>query len=204
MEQHEHCVEIQVWGVVESNKSSNAYALILGEKEGTRHLPVIIGKAEAQYILIARQQIFTPRPLTHDLFLKVLSAVGWSLEYVEIYKENEGVFYAYLALRQGADSEDFYHMDARTSDAIAIALKAQKPIFVKEEILDRLGVTREDVERGNLESAFRRGVSCEQSEEELEEEMKKATEEEDYERAARLRDRISELRRMKGEAEQPQ
>lgn len=201
MEPDKDCVEVQIWSIVESNKSSNAYALILEEKGGTRHLPIVIGKAEAQYILIARQQIFTPRPLTHDLFLKVLAAVGWSVEYMVIYQEREGVFHAYLALRQSADDEDFYHMDARTSDALAITLKARKPIYAKKEILDRLGVTREDVERGNLESAFRRSVSTEQSKEELEEEMKKAIANEDYERAARLRDRISELRHMQGENE---
>lgn len=204
MEQLENCTELQVWGIVESNKSANAYALLLGEAGGTRHLPIIIGKAEAQYILIAQRNIFPTRPLTHDLFLKVLEAVGWSLEYVEIYKENEGVFYAYLAMRQSADSDDFYHMDARTSDAIAIALRAKKPIYARTDLMERFGVTKEDVERGNLESLFSRSISYEQTEEELEEEMKKATAEEDYERAARLRDRISELRRLKGEAGQPQ
>ena len=100
MEHSENSKELSVWGIVESNKPSNAYALVLGEKGGTRHLPVIVGKSEAQNILIAQKHIFMPRPLTHDLFLKVLVAVGWSLEYVEIYKENDGVFYAYLALRQ--------------------------------------------------------------------------------------------------------
>lgn len=200
MEHSENSKELSVWGIVESNKPSNAYALVLGEKGGTRHLPVIVGKSEAQNILIAQKHIFMPRPLTHDLFLKVLVAVGWSLEYVEIYKESDGVFYAYLALRQSPDSDDLYYMDARVSDALAIALKAYKPIFAKDEILDRLGLTEEDIERGNLQSAFSRSVPSDRTPEELEEEMKKAIAEEDYERAARLRDRISELKHLSEES----
>lgn len=188
------CTEMQVWGIVESHKTSNAYALILQETDGTRHLPVIVGKAEAQYILIAKKNISTPRPLTHDLFLKLLRTIGWSLEYVEIYKEEDGVFYAYLVLRQGQEEAALYHMDARTSDALSIALKAHRAVYVNNAVLQRLGVSKQDIEQGGLDEVFRRGLSSEETLEELEKKMEEAVRSEDYELAARLRDRINQLK----------
>ena len=108
-------VELELYGMSRSQIQGNAYALVLKERCGERHLPIVVGVSEAQAIAVRLQGIILPRPLTHDLMASMMHAFGISLEEVEIYKYEDGVFYAHLLLR--GDSCDV-ELDSRTSDAV--------------------------------------------------------------------------------------
>lgn len=129
-------VSIHVLGLSYSQLQSGAYALILAEDAGPRRIPVIIGAAEAQSIAVALEGIHTPRPLTHDLFVSFAHAFGVKLREVYIYRFEDGIFSSELTF---SDGERTVCLDARTSDAISIALRTHTPIFTSEEILEKAG-----------------------------------------------------------------
>ena len=132
-------IRLEIIGMSYSQSQSGAYALILGEKDGKRRLPIIIGGFEAQSIAIELEKIKTPRPLTHDLFKTVLDDLSVTLDRVEITKLHEGTFYAEIELdRGGAKSR----ISSRPSDAIALAVRfgGDIPIFADEDVLDEAGV----------------------------------------------------------------
>ena len=110
-----------------SQAQAGAYAMVLGEINGMRQLPVIIGSAEAQSMMIEMRGIVPPRPLTHTLFASVLKVLGATLLRVLIYKVDNGVFYSYLYMKT---EETILRIDARTSDAVALALRMDAPIFI--------------------------------------------------------------------------
>ena len=127
-------IKLRVQGLTNSQVQSGAYALVLAEEEGLRRVPIIVGTAEAE-------QITPPRPLTHDLFAKLIQTIGVELLEVFIYKFEEGVFYSELVL----DVEGkLVRIDSRTSDAIAIALRVQCKIYTTEEIMKECGIVLED------------------------------------------------------------
>ena len=126
-------IELEVLNISNSQEQAGAYALVLGEVEGTRQLPVIIGAAEAQAMLISLKGIIPPRPLTHNLFASCLEVLGVNMMRALIYRVDNGVFYSYIYLK--AD-DAIIRMDARTSDAVAMALRMKAPIFIYEEILE--------------------------------------------------------------------
>lgn len=134
-------IELEVSGLMPSSPSINAYAIILIEKYGNRTLPMLIGVAEAQSIAIAIEKISYPRPLTHDLFVQLIKEIDIRIVEVLIYKYAEGIFYAYLVIEYNGKIK---RIDARPSDCIAIALRANAPIFVYEYILDEVGNIFED------------------------------------------------------------
>ena len=125
-------IQLIVTGMSYSQSQSTAYALLLGEKEGKRRLPIIIGGFEAQSIAIELEKIKTPRPLTHDLFRSVAEAFNITLTEVIINKFSEGIFYSVLVLTDG-NSE--IEVDSRTSDAIALALRFGCPIVPIRKVL---------------------------------------------------------------------
>ena len=129
-------ITLNVLGLSYSQLQTGAYALILAEECGPRRIPVIIGAAEAQSIAITLEGIRTPRPLTHDLFVSFAHAFGVKLKEVFIYRFEDGIFSSELTFSDGSRT---VQIDARTSDAIALALRTHTPIFTTPDILDKTG-----------------------------------------------------------------
>lgn len=146
----EQRIRIHVLGLSYSQLQSGAYALILAEDDGPRRIPVIIGAAEAQSIAVALEAIHTPRPLTHDLFVSFAHAFGVKLKEVYIYKFEDGIFSSELTFSDGNRS---VQIDARTSDAIAIAIRTHTPIYTSSDILERTGfiIDEEELRRSDDE-----------------------------------------------------
>lgn len=159
---------------------SNSYILMLCEPESGVQVPIFIGGAEAQSLLIAKETVKTRRPMTHELMVKVLNEYGLSLKEVTIDRVNEGIFYATLHMTDGFNDK---HFDSRSSDAITLALLCDCPIMMAEEVIEETGVK---MEGANINT---------QSMEELEAELQKCEEQEDYERAAEIQKKIEELKR---------
>lgn len=187
-------IELQVLNISNSQAQAGAYALVLGEAGGERQLPIIIGATEAQAMVIEMKGIVPLRPLTHNLFASVLEVLGVKLMRVLIYKVNNGVFYSYLYMKA---EETILRIDARTSDAVALALRMNAPIFVYEDILETECLKTGESSTGPMVRGNDPG-----KEELLQEDtagilkaaLQKAIEEEDYERAAQLRDQINQLK----------
>jgi len=187
-------IRLEIIGMSYSQSQSGAYALILGEKEGKRRLPIIIGGFEAQSIAIELEKIKTPRPLTHDLFKTFADSFDIRILEVIINKFSEGVFYAVLIC---SDGKKEMKIDSRTSDAIALALRFGCPVYTYESIMVAAGILMEEdtgnskqdnpAENENLneESSF-----SEYSLEELTQMLQSAIENEEYEKASRIRDEI--------------
>lgn len=195
---------MNVLGISYSQTQSGAYALVLAEESGDRRIPIIIGGFEAQAIAIQLEGLKPPRPLTHDLFLSFSTSFGISIIEVIIYKLEEGVFYSKLVCE---DSEKTIAVDARTSDAIALALRFKCPIYTTEDILAKSGIIleieKEDTAKtGMKEPDFGEPVIREKpsksSEEfkdyslsELKEMLQVAIRQENYERASEIRDELN-------------
>ena len=130
-------IKLNVLGISYSQTQTGAYALVLTEEQGERRIPIIIGGFEAQAIAIQLEGLKPPRPLTHDLFLSFAMSYGINLIEVNIYRLEEGVFYSQLICNK--DGKDIT-IDARTSDAIALALRFKCPIYTSEEILQKSGI----------------------------------------------------------------
>lgn len=183
-------VELQVLNISNSQAQAGAYALVLAEVDGQRQLPVIIGASEAQAMVIELKGIVPPRPLTHNLFASVLEALHVELLRVLIYKVDNGVFYSYIYMK--AD-ETVFRIDARTSDAVALAIRMSAPIFIYENILDtecmKTGESAANISNPNFPND---GLRQEDALDILKAALEKAVKDEDYERAALLRDQINQ------------
>lgn len=200
-------VRLNIKGISYSQTQSGAYALILSEVDGERKLPIVIGAFEAQSIAIALEKdIRPPRPLTHDLFKNFSDRFNIVVKQVIIHKLVDGVFYASLICESNGQEEI---IDARTSDAIALALRFSAPIFTYKNILEKAGIIlkinpEEDSEKTDEPLIFEEAPK-ETSEKnideqnnyknlslaELEDLLKKAVSDENYEIAAKIRDEIS-------------
>lgn len=192
-------IALKVVGLSYSQTQTGAYALILKEAKGNRRLPIIIGGAEAQAIAIPLEKMTPSRPLTHDLFKSFLDEFEIELEEVIIYNLVEGIFFAKIICKQNGKSME---IDARSSDAVALALRCEKPIFTHDFILGSAGIIiDEDAEEEStvqdisMESVPNKEPSGKKSIEKLESELETALEKEDYEKASRLRDEIQKLKR---------
>lgn len=181
-------VELQVLNISNSQAQAGAYALVLGEVDGKRQLPVIIGASEAQAMVIELKGIVPPRPLTYNLFASVLEVLGVQLMHVLIYKVDNGVFYSYLYMKE---DETILRIDARTSDAVALALRMSAPIFIYEEILETEQLKTEK-STDNDHKNEQEDLSKDNALDILKAALQKAVEEEDYEHAALLRDQINQ------------
>ncbi len=194
-------IKLDIVGLSYSQTQSGAYALVLGEVSGRRRLPIIIGGFEAQAIAIEIEKMSPSRPLTHDLFKSLTIHFNVVIEEVIIYNLVDGIFFAKLICNDGKKTAE---IDARTSDAIALAVRYQCPIYTYEFILASAGIMIEgtdfafleniepsdDSEKVNIDSAFKGGYAN-YSEAELREMLDKALAEENYEKAARIRDELS-------------
>ncbi|SHF96662.1 hypothetical protein SAMN05443549_1011013 [Flavobacterium fluvii] len=202
-------VKLSIKGISYSQTQNGAYALILNEVDGERKLPIVIGAFEAQSIAIAlEKEIKPPRPLTHDLFKNFAERFDIVVKQVIIHKLVDGVFYSSIICERDKIEEI---IDARTSDAIALALRFNAPIFTYKNILDKAGIylkaNPSETDKGSQEiddvlsnpETFGLGEESNQSGEtyakhslqELNELLDQAVEHEDYEKAAKIRDEIS-------------
>lgn len=189
-------IRLEIIGMSYSQSQSGAYALILGEHGGARRLPIIIGGFEAQAIAVELEKMKPSRPLTHDLFKNFAEHYNIFLKEVVIDKFMEGVFFAKLICMQG---EDISEIDARTSDAVALAIRFRCPIYTHESIMKDAGIVMEDKaeelqESENNEELWEEGRSDEFSEynlDELKEMLQKAIDNEEYEKASSIRDEIN-------------
>lgn len=184
-------IRLEIIGMKYSQSQSGAYALILEEWNGRRRLPIIIGSFEAQAIAIELEKIKTPRPLTHDLFRSFAGSFNIRLTEVVINKFQDGVFFAKLVCRQEENEQE---IDSRTSDAIALALRFNCPVYTYESILRVAGVTVDEETDASSENAGTEPAAgpsedlSELSETELREMLRLALEGEDYEKASQIRD----------------
>lgn len=190
-------IRLDIVGLSYSQTQSGAYALVLGEVNGRRRLPIIIGGFEAQAIAIEIEKMTPSRPLTHDLFKTFAHIYGINIEEVIIYNLLDGIFYAKLVCSDGKRNVE---IDARTSDAIALAVRFECPVYTYEFILASAGIVIEGndfVFLENLDSppeekaASSAASYSSLSDEELKEKLQQALTEEAYERAARIRDELS-------------
>lgn len=192
-------IEITVKGLSYSQGKSGAYALILAEKgPDARKLPVVIGGAEAQSIAVALEKsIAPPRPMTHDTWQNMLDELGTQIEKVLIHRLVNGVFYASIYARNEHGAQLIF--DSRPSDAVALAVRVDCPIYVLASILEQAGITEKEerVADGVEEDVAEEGSASETETDSvtlLEKQLEEAVENEDYELAARLRDRIDKLK----------
>ncbi len=188
-------LRLDILGMSYSQSQSGAYALILGERGGSRRLPIIIGGFEAQSIAIELEKIHTPRPLTHDLFKSFADAYDITITEVVISKFSEGVFHARLVC---TDGENVREVDSRTSDAIALALRFGCPVYTYESIMAAAGIImEEETETTPREVSPAEGDKAEDeaiteaSVPELQEMLQAAIENEEYEKASKIRDELN-------------
>lgn len=186
-------IALEIKGLLYSESQSGAYVLVLGDKHSTRRLPIVIGNNEAQSIALGLEGNKPSRPMTHDLFKKFAEIYAVDLLEVVITRFREGVFYAMLVCKQG---EDLSMIDARPSDAIALAVRFGCPISVYENVMEEAGIEMEEVHEMEKaeepEPEFKTEDSLENlSVDQLQQLLQMAIDEENYEKAAQLRDMIN-------------
>lgn len=189
-------IKLEIVALSHSITQNHSYAIVLGETKGNKRLPVVIGGAEAQAIAIAMEKMKPARPLTHDLMKSVFDEFDIILREVVISNILEGVFYSQLiCIKEGKETI----IDSRTSDAIALAIRFDCPIYTYKFILDTAGIVLDESSQEIVDEPDRKSSAAVSSEKEdlkiytiseLDTMMVKALEEEDYERAAYIRDEI--------------
>jgi uncharacterized protein len=189
-------IELEISDIAPSGSTSGAYALVLSEVNGKRKLPIVIGGHEAQAIAIELEKMTPSRPLTHDLFKTFAHSYGIKVDEIIIYNLLEGIFFARIITNLDGKKAE---IDSRTSDAVAIAVRFNCPIYCYDFILDAAGVNAEDVEAEKASEEYFESDESDVSSstdasvmslDELENELNLAIEREDYERASMLRDEI--------------
>jgi bifunctional DNase/RNase len=193
-------IKLEIKGLSYSQASSGAYALILGEVDGKRRLPIVIGGAEAQSIAMEIEKIKPARPLTHDLFKSFADAFNIRLLEVTIYKFSEGVFYSKLLC---ANETLELSIDSRTSDAVALAIRFGSDIYTVLEVMEDAAIvidekTEQQEETEGLEEFQEAGENPLETLDlvSLDEELQKAVSEENYERASHIRDEINRRKNL--------
>ncbi|MDR0833828.1 MAG: bifunctional nuclease family protein [Candidatus Symbiothrix sp.] len=190
-------IQLEIAGITMGEVQTGAYALVVTKVGDRSHaIPIIIGTPEAQAIEMVLEELVSPRPQTHDLFVTLMNEVGAVLKQVEIYKHLDGIFYSHLVFILG---EKTIRLDARTSDAIALAIRVKAPVFMEKSIFETLSVqpmTRENVrlyltkEHRSMKDKSTVNKNATYLEflpvEELQEQLQQAVSKEDYERAALL------------------
>lgn len=196
-------VRLNVVGITYNPVENGMYALVLEDEDGLRRIPIIVGYAEAQSIECLLQKIKTPRPMTHELTSEILNCFEIKIESVIIKHLDNGIFTADITLRKG---EDAHVLDARSSDAIALAMRAGAPIYTTKDLIEKCGIERDAFAPRNLHMVPRQSIPARQAiervlnpgvtsyEKETEENLKrlmdKAVAEEDYEKAGEIKTEI--------------
>ena len=189
-------VSLEIIGLTYSESSTGAYVLILCDKNSQRRLPIVIGSAEAESIAVGIEKHKNGRPHTHDLFIRFAHEFGIEIMEVVINRFRDGVYYAMLVCKQGGD---LTMVDARPSDAIAIAVRKGCEIYAYESVMEEAGIIMEDMEKEspdeNEESTINKGVTKTSLDlldlETLEDLLQEAIDNEDYQKAAQIRDEIN-------------
>lgn len=196
----ENTIELEILGLSSNHSQSGSFTLILGEIEGKRRLPIVIGMFEAQAIAIEIEKIIPNRPMTHDLFKSFSSNFGFTIEHILVSDMREGVFYAKIICHSASKRVE---IDARPSDAIAIAVRFDAPIYCSSAVMSEAAIefTEEDEKREQQSSAKGSASSGtkkksdtslkDYSLDKLNKMLEQAINAEDYEKAARLRDEIN-------------
>lgn len=188
-------VQCEILGLSTNPSTGGAYAILLKEIEGTRRLPIIIGAFEAQAIALEMEGIKPPRPLTHDLLKTLVDNLGASVVEIIVSELKENTFYAKIILEASGLTNE---IDARPSDAIALAVRTYAPIFVNEAVMSSAAFIPSDeteipgFETSDLESD-KKPLSKEAQLATLQDKLREALESEEFERAAKLRDEIKRL-----------
>lgn len=194
-------IKLEISGLSYSQTQSGAYALVLGESGGKRRLPIIIGGFEAQAIAIELEKMAPTRPLTHDLFKTFAESFSININEVIIYNLVEGIFYAKLICQQ--DGANDIEVDARTSDAIALAVRFKCPVYTYEFILSSAGILIDDESGTESDTSLAANAATSavvtseggdelsrKTKEELKDLLRTAIEDEAYERAGKIRDEL--------------
>ncbi len=190
-------IEMDIIALSHSVTQSHNYAIVLGEQSGSRRLPIVIGGFEAQAIAVAMERMAPNRPLTHDLFKNALETFSVDLKEVVINNLLDGVFFARLVCERNGEAVE---IDSRTSDALAMAVRFNCPIYTYDFILDAAGVVLEDAEDRSLKASsskpakhsIAKGASITAySVSELTRLLEDVLAKEDYEQAAQIRDEIN-------------
>jgi bifunctional DNase/RNase len=192
-------IELTVIGLANSDMQAGSYAVILEEHSGSRRLPIIIGGAEAQAIATVLENVTPSRPGTHDLFKNTLTTMNMGVTEIVISDLVDGVFYANLTLLANGKQLD---IDSRSSDAIAMALRFDCPIYTYDFILDEAGIVMEEESReprpDKKASEEKKTALRDYSISELNNLLGKVLEKEDYESAAKIRDEIARKKEQEG------
>ena len=190
-------VSLEIIGMTYSESTTGAYVLILGDKNSNRRLPVVIGGNEAQSIALGLERQKSARPLTHDLFLKFADTFHIKILEVVINRFRDGVYYAMLVCQQG---NELVMIDARPSDAIALAVRLNCDIYAYESVMEEAGIVMEDTEKEtNLQNTEDTSINKVPPTtsldliplDELEDWLQEAIDDEDYQKAAQIRDEIN-------------
>ncbi len=181
-------ISVRVHGVT-ADPTTNQFLMLLIDDEGKRLLPIVIGQWEAQSIAWNMQGVEMQRPLTHDLFKTVLNSAELEITRILINDLKENTFYAKIALKNNGDT---ISIDSRPSDAVAIALRMKAPIFVASQVIDKAAVKIDDETQFEMSE-----ISL------LSEQLQKAIDDEDYENAAKIRDKIQNLKSQEGDEQEP-
>ena len=187
-----HKIELEIVALSHSITQSNSYAVVLGEVNGLRRLPIVIGGFEAQAIAVALENMHPSRPLTHDLMKNFMTAFGIQLQEVYICDLQEGIFYSKLVC---FTANDTIEIDSRTSDAIALAVRFGCPIYVYSNILEQAGLTSENADKPIHATPVNEPAKINDlsllSLVELNNLLKEVLDQEDYIRAIDIRDEIN-------------
>ena len=189
-------VSLEIIGLTYSESSTGAYVLILGDKNSQRRLPIVIGSAEAESIAVGIERHKNGRPHTHDLFIRFAHEFGIEIMEVVINRFRDGVYYAMLVCKQG---DDLTMVDARPSDAIAIAVRIGCEIYAYESVMEEAGIIMEDLEKQDVDEPEDNPINIGASKasldlldlEALENLLQEAIDNEDYQKAAEIRDEIN-------------
>ncbi|GHB25055.1 bifunctional nuclease family protein [Mongoliitalea lutea] len=195
----DQAIELEILGLTSNHSQSGSFTLVMGEVGGSRRLPIVIGMFEAQAIAIEIEKIIPNRPMTHDLFKSFADNFNFSVDHILISDMREGVFYAKIVCRSGSK---LVEIDSRPSDAIAIAVRFDSAVFCAVKVMEEAGLESNDEEDRKQEeskpSASRKSKSSNTSDalkdfslDRLNQLLEKAIVDEDYERAARIRDEIN-------------
>ncbi len=177
-------VEAEIWTVARTDQGNAILIRPLGAEVA---VPIFIGQLEAQSILIGLGNVPMPRPYTHDLFISLLNQSGMKLDKVEIISLKEGVYFAQLVLSK---NEGTIILDSRPSDSIALAVRAKCPIYIAESVVDEAGIPLSAITEEGKEA---QEDPSQKEKEELQARLEKLIEEENYEEAAKIRDRLRDL-----------
>ncbi len=188
-------IELDIVALSHSVTHSHNYAVVLGEQDGVRRLPIVIGGFEAQAIAVAMERMTPSRPLTHDLFRNSMDTFNINLKEIIINNLLDGIFYARLICEKDGE---VLEIDSRTSDALAMAVRFECPIYTYEFILDAAGVILEDADDSGAATPTKKKRKrtakvvdlSDRSTEDLEELLKNVLDKEDYREAAKIRDEI--------------